>query len=332
MPPEQPVMMKRFHTRIPPSVQKARLDQFLAEWLPHVLAKPLSKSAIRTLLLSGSVYVNRHRVKSGPTPLYSGSVIEVYYDEARIFPNRTAIAAPERLETSRIVFEDEWLLVIDKPAGLPTQPTLDPLRPNLFDLAKSFLRAREKTEGVYVGLHHRLDRDTSGLVLFTKKEAANPGVSVLFSGHQIRKTYQCVTWRTQDAPPLAPGEERVVDDFLGKTGTRNKKALWGRVNHGGDRAITNFRVLESFRSACWFEARPKTGRTHQIRVHSSGMGYPILGDELYFPEGVIPILPAPRLMLHALRLEFRHPMTGKDIGIESDLPREFVDYLGLIRS
>jgi RluA family pseudouridine synthase len=324
--------MKRFHTRIPPAVQKTRLDQFLSEWLPHVLSKPLSKSAIRTLLLSGSVYVNRHRVKSGPTPLFSGSVIEVYYDEARIFPNRTSVAVPERLETSRILFEDEWLLVIDKPPGLPTQPTLDPLRPNLFDLTKSFLRAREKNENAYVGLHHRLDRDTSGLVLFTKKESANAGVSALFSEHRIEKTYHCISWRTNGSAPGAPGETFVVDDFLGKTGTRNKKALWGRVSHGGDRAITEFRVVEGFRSACWFEARPKTGRTHQIRVHSSGMGYPILGDELYFPGSVIPIFPAPRLMLHAIRLEFMHPMTGREVRVESDLPREFVDYLGLIRS
>jgi RluA family pseudouridine synthase len=323
--------MKRFNTRLPASVQKARLDHFLAEWLPHVVLKPVSRSTIRILLLTGSVYVNRHRVKLGTTPLYSGAVVEVYYDEARLFRNRPARIEVERLDAGRVVFEDDWLLVLNKPSGLPTQPTLDPLRPNLFDLARSFLAGRDRVKDPYVGLHHRLDRDTSGLVLFTKMTEANKGVSELFSGHRIRKTYHCLSWRSPGSPEIAPGREFEVENLITQVGKHNGRTLYGAVSKGGAHAITGFRAIEAFRDTAWFEARPKTGRTHQIRVHMSGSGFPILGDELYFPENVSLLQFPPRLMLHALRLEFQHPVTGKNVEVETPLPREFVDYLGRLK-
>ena len=323
--------MKRFNTRIPGSVQKIRLDHFLAEWLPHVVLKPVSKATVRKLILTGSVYVNRHRIKVGTTPLYTGAVVEVYYDEARLFKNLPKRIEVTRLETGRILFEDDWLIVVNKPNGLPTQPTLDPLRPNLYDLLRRFLGERDKVEDPYVGLHHRLDRDTSGLVLFTKKTEANKGVSELFSGHQIRKTYHCLSWRSPGARSLETGNAFEVESLIGKVGERNGAALYGAVKTGGSPAITGFRVIEAFRDACWFEAQPKTGRTHQIRVHTSGIGFPILGDELYFPESVSVLHQPPRLMLHALSLEFLHPVTGAGVSVEAPLPLEFVDYLGRLK-
>ncbi|NDG83461.1 MAG: RluA family pseudouridine synthase [Proteobacteria bacterium] len=323
--------MKRFNTRIPASIQKVRLDHFLAEWLPQVALKRVSRSTVRALILTGSVYVNRHRIKVATTPVYAGAVIEVYFDETRLFKNRPKRIEIERLETGRIVFEDEWLIVINKPSGLPTQPTLDPLRPNLFDLTRAFLRERDKAEEPYVGLHHRLDRDTSGLVLFTKKTEANKGVSELFSQHRIRKTYQCISWRAPGAENLDAGKSFEVESLIAKVGEQKGVARFGSVSKGGAPAITGFKVLESFRDACWFEARPKTGRTHQIRVHMSSIGFPILGDELYFPEKINFINLPPRLMLHALSLEFLHPVTGEGVRIECPLPREFVDYLGNLK-
>ena len=233
-----------------------------------------------------------------------------------------------RLETSRVVYEDEWLIVIDKPSGIPTQPTLDPGRANLFDLLKNFLASREKIPEPYVGLHHRLDRDTSGLVLFTKREEANKGVADLFFTHQIQKTYQCLCWRSPIAPKLEVNELFKIENFLGKVSAKGENSRFGEVNSGGDFASTDFRVIETFRDAYWVEAQPRTGRTHQIRVHTSEMGIPILGDPAYFPKDVLSFVQAPRLMLHASKLTFQHPITGEAIEVISPLPNEYIQVLG----
>jgi RluA family pseudouridine synthase len=320
--------MQRFQTRIPISLPKIRLDHFLAEWLPSALQKTVSRTMIRGLIEGGAVYVNRHRCKTGFTAVYSGAVIEVYFDEDRLLKNQPRRMGSVRLSTEQILYEDKWLIALNKPSGLPTQPTLDPLRANLFGVLKKFLSDRDGVEDAYVGLHHRLDRDTSGVILFTKREDANKGVAELFSGHWIKKTYHAISWRGPGSKSRATDEQFTVENYLDVVSEKNGKKRYGSVNSGGDLAITDFRVIESFRDALWLEARPETGRTHQIRVHLSGKGLPIFGDDLYFPEGVSLILPPPRLMLHAQKLEFEHPMSGAKIRIDAPLPEEFVHYLG----
>jgi RluA family pseudouridine synthase len=323
--------MKRYQTRVPGSVPKDRLDLFLQEWLPHAIGKPLNKTQIRTLILSGSVYVNRHRQKTATTPIYTGAIVEVYFDEDKINKGPSRLI-DTRFDADRIVYEDDYLIVVNKPSGLPTQPTLDPNRANLFDLMKRLISHRDKVVDPYVGLHHRLDKDTSGLVLFTKKEVANKGVADLFSEHRIQKTYQCVVWRSPNARLLQPGEAFRVENNLGKVGEVSGKAKYGEVNSGGDHAITDFAAVEVFRDMYWLKARPKTGRTHQIRAHASESAMPILGDVMYFPEKLALFLTAPRLMLHASDLEFVHPITGQHIAISIDLPMEFVGTLGQLKA
>jgi RluA family pseudouridine synthase len=276
--------------------------------------------------------VNRHRNKNGTSPLYSGAIVEVYYDEDRLLQNQPRRLENVRLDANAIRYEDEWLVVVEKPSGLPTQPTLDPNRPNLFDLMKKLISERDKVDSVYVGLHHRLDRDTSGLVLFTKKEAANKGIADLFSKHEIQKTYQCLCWRAPGTQSLNTNDTFTIQNNLGQVSTKDGKTQYGSVASGGDVAITHFRVVEAFRDVFWFEACPQTGRTHQIRVHCSGMNFPILGDELYFPEKVASMVDAPRLMLHASKLEFIHPLTQEKIDVHSTIPDEFVQVLGQLKA
>ena len=323
--------MKRLQTRIPASIQKDRLDLFLAEWLPTALGFPVSRAKIRTLLFSGGVYVNRHRNKNGLTPVYAGAIIEVYYDEEKLNASQPQRMETVRLSASSIIFEDEWLIVINKPSGLPTQPTVDPNRSNLFDLLKKFMEEREKKPS-YVGMHHRLDRDTSGVILFTKREEANKGVADLFFSHQIQKTYQCMTWRSPVAPVYEAGKIFSIENFLGKVSEKGEISRFGEVRSGGDHALTYFRVIEKFRDVYWMEAKPHTGRTHQIRVHCSEAGFPILGDTQYFPTGINPFIVVPRLMLHASQLEFIHPMTGKKITIEAPLPGEYFSLLSTLKA
>jgi len=324
--------MKRYQTRVPGSLPKERLDLFLFEWLPHAVGQSLSKTQIRTLIASGSVYVNRHRNKTGTCTIYSGAMIEVYFDENKINKDQPTRLMEARFNPEQIVFEDEYLIVVNKPSGLPTQPTVDPNRANLFDLLKRTLSHRDKIVDPYVGLHHRLDKDTSGLVLFTKKEEANKGVSELFSKHLIQKTYHCICWRSPNARTYGVNEEFRIENYLGKVNESGGKSKFGAVKSGGDHAITDFAAIEVFRDMYWLRARPKTGRTHQIRVHTSEALMPILGDPLYFPEKLATFLVAPRLMLHAAELEFIHPITQKLITLSAPLPEEFVEVLGRLKA
>ena len=323
--------MKRYQVRVPGSIPKDRLDLYLLIWLPTVVGMTLSKANIRALLFSGSVFVNRNRRKSGSTPIYSGALIEVYFDEEKLNQNSLARVAEVRFDSSRIVYEDEFIIVVDKPAGLPTQPTIDPNRVNLYDSLKQMLSHRDKVDVPYLGLHHRLDKDTSGLILFTKKEEANKGVSELFLNHAIQKTYQCICWRAPDSRQFKVGDQFQVENHLGKISDKSDKTKFGQVRSGGDHAITDFTVIEVFRDMVWLSARPKTGRTHQIRVHASENLLPILGDPMYFPEKIALFMSAPRLMLHAIELRFLHPINQVALVLNAELPSDFVDTLGQLK-
>ncbi|MBK8858169.1 MAG: RluA family pseudouridine synthase [Opitutaceae bacterium] len=222
------------------------------------------------------------------------------------------------------LYEDDWLLVVDKPAGLPTQPTLDARRPSVFSTLKEFLQQRDGATP-YLGLHHRLDRDTSGVLLLTKDQKANAGTAALFSEKTIRKTYQALAIAGAACP-----DSWEVKNYLGEIGRVGKAVKYGAVRSGGDPAQTSFRVLERLPGALLIEARPHTGRTHQIRVHLSEGGHPILGDTFYGGPMQLPpgprggMVPVPRVMLHAAALEFLHPVTKAEMQIRSPLPADFV--------
>jgi RluA family pseudouridine synthase len=319
--------MKRYHTRVPSALRKIRLDHFLTDWLPRALGVPVGRSMLRSLFLAGGVYVNRHCEKRAVAEVYAGAVIEVYVDLDRMLKKSVPQLEEVSIDPDSVVFEDEWLIVINKPSGIPSQPTMDPRRANLFDLMKKFLSERDGVGAPYVGLHHRLDKDTSGLILFTKKEEANKGVSELFSQHQIRKTYQCISWREPGSKPLERGSEFEITNYLGKVSESEGKKKYGEVKSGGDLAQTRFTAIQVFREMVWLRAMPLTGRTHQIRVHCSGARLPILGDPMYFPENILPMIQVPRLLLHAAELDFTHPVTGKKIWMDCPLPEEFVSTL-----
>ena len=223
----------------------------------------------------------------------------------------------------QVLYEDEWLLVVDKPAGLPTQPTLDASRPSVVSTLKEFLQQRDGGTP-YLGLHHRLDRDTSGVLLFTKDQQANAGTAALFSGKTMRKTYQALAVTGAGCP-----ESWVLENYLGEIGRVGKAVKYGAVRSGGNPAQTTFRVLERMPRALLIEARPHTGRTHQIRVHLAEGGHPILGDAFYGGPIQLPagpggkFVPVPRVMLHAAALEFPHPVTKAALHIHSPLPADF---------
>ena len=206
-----------------------------------------------------------------------------------------------------ILFEDEHLLVINKPCGLNTHAPAPYAGEGIFD----WLRHREP-RWASLAILQRLDKDTSGVMVFGKTTEANRSLTDQFTRHEVRKKYLFLT----DRP--APKKEFIVTSSLVRAGERY---LCRPVHAGAETATTQFRVLETGQNQTTVEARPLTGRTHQIRVHAASQGLPILGDALY--EGS----PAPRLCLHAASLEFRHPGTGQPMIFEA--PADFATEAGL---
>jgi 23S rRNA pseudouridine1911/1915/1917 synthase len=317
--------MRKLDLKVAPEYAQMRLDQFLAELLPGLLSRAVSKAQVRKLIVAGAVYLNRKRVRIASKELIPGARVEVWWDERKIEGQamrgslKTFDLTPEH-----ILYRDEWLMIISKPAGIPTQPTLDEARVNAFAEVKRFLSRESKD--AYVGLHHRLDRDTSGLLMFTLKKEVNAAVADLFRDKKIQKTYLaiCAVGRAR-----VPGEKFCVRNYLGPSQTRKGKSMrYQSVRSGGDVAETDFEVHELLRDALLVQAQPHTGRTHQIRVHLSELGHPILGDRLYGEEVSTR---ASRLMLHAERLTFLHPISKTQLSVYAPLPEDFKQCLESLR-
>jgi RluA family pseudouridine synthase len=275
------------------------LDQVLATLMP------ISKSKVRQLIVAGAVYLNGKRVRIASKMMRKGARIQVFFDAEQMPESKDTVFT---MSPEFVLYEDENLLAVNKPAGLPTQPTVDEARNNLFAAVKKYLGPT-----AYLGLHHRLDKDTSGIVLFTKKEEANKGVGELFSKHQIQKTYVSISY----AMKKEIQNEWTIKNYLARMAKSPKQHS---VRSGGDVAETFFKVVENQFPILKIEAFPKTGRTHQIRVHLAEDGLPILGDPLYgedIPKKVS------RMMLHAWKLEFVHPINNEKLVIESPLPQNF---------
>lgn len=297
--------MEKITIRVPAALKSSlRLDQAIAQSAEAQMHQ-MSRALIRKLLMAGAVYVNGKRIKITARPMRGGEIIDVYWDKSR---------APEKVSADkfpplRVLYEDEAIICFNKPAGLPTQPTVDEARVNLYDLAK------QQTDG-YLGLHHRLDRDTSGVILFTRSTKYNAFIAEQFKAHKCTKTYVAVVHGK------LKNEKGRLESFLGPTGKKGKQAKFGSVKSGGKKAITNFHVLNSGDRYSLVEVQIETGRTHQIRVHFSEMGHPIVGDTLYGSP------PAEynkrgRFLLHAHSLTIDHPISNNRVRIESPVPHEF---------
>jgi RluA family pseudouridine synthase len=223
-----------------------------------------------------------------------------------------------------ILFEDEFLLAVHKPAGLPSQQTPDPKRAHVVsELQKQF-------PGQRFFLHHRLDKDTSGVLLLSKHPKANPGLTEIFRNHLAQKTYLCLCLKgvKSQSPPEGQWPLTVINHLAPVRGQGQKLMRMVIVKKGGSRAETDLQCLEVFSEMDLFECKPKTGRTHQIRVHMASLYRPIAGDSLYGGKSTL----VPRLMLHAKTLQFIHPVTQAPVVIEASLPSDFLGVLNSMRS
>lgn len=220
---------------------------------------------------------------------------------------------PNEAVPFEIRWESDELLVVEKPAGVVTQPGKkhedDSLLNGLF--VRYGKELRNLGEARSWGLLHRLDKGTSGLVLVALRNRAYDHLRAQFEQRQVRKVY----WA------LVVGRPRPVQGVIQKPITEvvssRKKAV---IKRGGKQAITAYRVLESAEDVSLVEARPKTGRLHQVRIHLASLGHPLLGETLY--AGKIELPAAPRLCLHAAGLSFIEPATGRRLTMDSPLPKD----------
>jgi 23S rRNA (cytosine1962-C5)-methyltransferase len=217
----------------------------------------------------------------------------------------------------RIVYEDEDVIVLDKPVDMSTHAPDAGRTDDAFSRLRLALGERDRVpaDRVYLGIHQRLDRDTSGVLLFTRRKSANAGVAAEFEGRHVKKTYVAVV---ADWPKrLENGVLR--DELIPAEGGRME--VKGQRRGKGQLAITRYRVLRRHGARALLELCPETGRTHQLRVQLAAAGGPIAGDQLY--NGA----PAVRLMLHASRLELRHPTSGEPLDVRAPLPPELEEWL-----
>jgi RluA family pseudouridine synthase len=273
------------------------------------------------MIMAGAVRVAGRPVRRPGLPLGTGVALEASVRLESLGRERSPDVDP--VSTVRILYEDHALIAVDKPPGLPTVPTADPRRAHLVGLVKALLARREgglipRDSEPYVGIHQRLDRDTSGIVLFTRDRAANKGLAAAFAAHTVQKTYRALTHR----PAQVSAGSWTVENHLGEA-VKGQGPRMASVRTGGLLARTEFTVHAAFPGGLLVEARPRTGRKHQIRVHLAEEGLPILGDILYGADAGT----APRAMLHAARIAFVHPLSGIEIVIESPDPPDFQQVL-----
>ena len=314
--------LKKLTRVVPAEWKDLRLDHCLAEWLAQELSKDISRSKVRKLIMAGAVNLNGQRCRIASKPLRIKAKIDVYLDESLLLQD-----APQekdqnfKITKADFVYEDEYIIVVNKPPGLPTQPTLDRKRANLYQLLEKWrqdeLAPLGKIKDAYIGLHHRLDRDTSGVILFTKKKEANLGVSQIFKEHLAQKTYIALV---ENPKKIAVPNQWKVDNFLKKDPV--KKGKMKSVRSGGDHALTEFTVLERWNGYLLIQAKPLTGRMHQIRVHLAEYGLPIVGDDFYGTDKY----PC-RVLLHAAQLTFPHPISKIKISVQAPLPQDFTTWI-----
>lgn len=277
-----------------------RLDRWLAK-----ATEISSRSRAAELIDRGLVRSGAASLKAS-TKVRSGMIVQVEIPAA---PSGVLIAREGDLN---ILFEDEDVVVVDKPVGLVVHPApghsddtlVNLLLHHVKDLSMGFQENRP-------GIVHRIDRDTSGLLVIAKNDQAHHSLAAQFKAKSTNRTYWAITGA---APVPAQG---VRKSYLARHPTDRKKFASTTKPGLGKLAITHYRTLATSGKASWVECRLETGRTHQIRVHLSELGAPILGDPIYggkFKNS------APRLMLHAMELGFTHPRSGERLNFRSPWP------------
>mgnify|MGYP003633810114 CR=1 FL=1 len=303
----------------------ARLDKALAGLLPT-----LSRERLKALILEGHVASARGEAVRDPARKV---------EPGQRFTLNIPPAMPAEAEAQdiplNIVFEDEHLVVVNKPAGLVVHPAAGNLDGTLVNALLHHCAKDGKSQlsgigGVArPGIVHRIDKDTSGLLVIAKSDAAHEGLAKQFKDHSISRRYLAIV-RGVPAPPAG-----TIDTWIGRSTSDRKKMAVQREGRG-KRAITHYRTVEALNNAALVECRLETGRTHQVRVHMTHIGHSLLGDPVYSGRSssfrkMLNDLSFHRQALHAASLGFIHPIKGERLDFESALPAAMQELLSQLR-
>ena len=270
------------------------------------VANSLAKRQIET----GKVFVDGACVTEVAHRLVAGQQVEVRANAPRPFdPEREGV----------LVYDDAHVVVIDKPTDVNSVPYEDEKTGTAMDLIRGAWRRMGKP-ATSVALHvvHRIDRATSGLLMFAKTKQAEMGLAAQLRAHSLERMYRCVAHGTVTS--------RRIESFLVPDRGDGLRGSTTRLEQG-KRAVTHVTAEQALRGATLCSVRLETGKTHQIRIHLAEAGHPLVGESVYirdFEEGGGKVLTSARLMLHAATLGFEHPITGARVSLTSELPPDFV--------
>lgn len=308
-----------------------RVDAYLAKALPDV-----SRARVQLLIENGQVTVDGVAAKA-KMKLKGGERVEIEGE-----PTPTPLKAEAEEIPLDVVYEDKDLAVINKPAGMTVHAGAGSAEQNRGTLVNALLwhfGQELSAEGgeLRPGIVHRLDKETSGLIVVAKNDVTHRKLSEMFAGREMRKVYRALV-HGDVARDEGTVELPIARDLVRRVRMTTRRA-------GGRHAVSHYRVLERIESG-WgkftlVEVRIETGRTHQIRVHMAALGYPVVGDTLYGAPAVLrrarargvqeeEIVPE-RNFLHAAELDFRHPRSGEEMALRAALPRELVELLERLR-
>lgn len=298
-----------------------RLDSFLSEHLGEV-----SRSTAQKWISSGYVLVNSLPRKSSYT-LQEGDSVSINAPE----PEPMELV-PEKMDLD-ILYEDDDLLAINKPAGLIVHPGAGNPSGTLANGLLHYLREASRSETLRPGIVHRLDKDTSGVLVVAKSDYIHDGLASQFQKREIKKTYIAMVFGQVEP------ESGEIDIPIGRD--KNSRTRISPRSVKPRDALTLYKVKEYISAFTLLEAYPKTGRTHQIRVHFQTRNHPIVGDETYGFMAMLPrirdtrhrkaVKELNRLFLHSAFLKARHPRTGKTLNFKAPLPEELVNLINFLR-
>tara|TARA_Y100001960_G_scaffold46281_1_gene46616 strand:+ start:185 stop:1102 length:918 start_codon:yes stop_codon:yes gene_type:complete len=301
--------MQNYKFEVDETSNKKRLDVFLSECLPHI-----SRSRLKKLIDDDKVMVNS-KFRPAGYKIRTKEKVEV-----EIPPVETLKTASENIPLN-IIFEDEHMLAINKSPGMVVHPAPGHFTGTLVNALLHYCNDLSGIGGAErPGIVHRLDKETSGLVLVAKTEAAHKVLALQFKKREIEKEYLAFVMGN------VKKDKGSIESLIGRHKTDRKKMVAGR--NEGRPACTHYEVLQHFKHFTYLKLRPETGRTHQIRVHLASMNHPIIGDKLY--GGKNPksnTIKMDRHALHARHLELKHPIIEKSLSLSAPLPFDMANIL-----
>jgi 23S rRNA pseudouridine1911/1915/1917 synthase len=274
-----------------------------------------SWASLRRLVHTGKVEVNGLTVTDPSFRVRA-------FDRIGIRMSAPRAGTATRVHPDMVVYVDAHVVVAHKPAGVLSVP-YEEERDTFVDGVRRVLEKRAGRSLQPLGIVHRIDKDTSGLLVFTRRASAKHSLEQQFRAHSVRRVYAAVVHGRLASQSF---RSRLVQDRGDRMrgSTHNPKL--------GQLAVTHVKTLEILREATLAECRLETGRTHQIRIHLSEAGHPLLGEKVYVKRYAGQLVAAPRLMLHARSLGFEHPETGRSLDFTSELPDDFQSLLAELRS